>query len=188
MDAKIYPHDRLLAATILKIVPASVRPNHVTILRLLLTPVAVLLLAYERYDIGVPFFLLLAFTDMLDGSLARTRGQITHWGTLWDPLVDKLLIGSVATVLLFHQFSVVVFLMLLGLECAFVLGGWLRKRRGIVTGANWWGKWKMFFQVAAVVSYLLYLQSGMLPLQGVSYVLFGVAAFLALCSLLAHGL
>lgn len=188
MDAKIYPHDRLLAATILKIVPVSVRPNHVTILRLLLTPIVVLLLAYERYDLGVPFFLLLAFTDMIDGSLARTRGQITRWGTLWDPLVDKLLIGSVVSVLLFHQFSVAVFLTLLGLECAFVIGGWLRKRRGIITGANWWGKWKMLFQVAAVMSYLLYLQSGMPPFQGVSYALFALASFLAICSLLAHGL
>lgn len=188
MRTKIYPHDRLLAATILKIVPASVRPNQITVVRLLLTPVALYLLLREQYDLGVPFFLFLAFTDMVDGSLARTRRQVTRWGTLWDPIVDKILIGSVAVVLLSKQFPPVIVATLLSLEAAFVIGGWLRKRKGIVTGANWWGKWKMVCQVAGVVSYLLFLQTGFLPLQSLSFGFFGLAALLALCSLLAHGL
>lgn len=188
MDTKIYPHDRVLAATILKLVPASVRPNHITVFRLLCTPIALFLLAYGRYEYGVPFFLFLAFTDMVDGSLARTRGLVTRWGTLLDPVVDKILIGSVLTVLLFRQFPLAIFLTLLGIECTFLLGGYLRNRRGIVTGANWWGKIKMVCQVMAVMSYLLYLESGMPALQNGSYALFGLAALLAFCSLLAHGL
>ncbi len=188
MRTKIYPHDRVLAATILKIVPAAVRPNQITVTRLIFTPLAVALLAYERYDVGVPFFLLLAFTDLIDGSLARTRKQVTRWGTLWDPIVDKILIGSVAILLLFRAFPPSIVMTLLGLETAFIIGGWSRKRKGIVTGANWWGKWKMVCQVAAVTSYLLFLQTGLPALQSGSYVFFGLAAFLAFCSLLAHGL
>lgn len=188
MDTKIYPHDRILAATILRAVPVSVRPNHVTVFRLLCTPGMLMLLASGRYEYGVPFFLFLAFTDMIDGSLARTRGLVTRWGTLWDPIADKILIGSVLAVLLFRQFPIIIFLTLLGIECAFLVGGYLRKRKGIVTGANWWGKFKMVCQVAAVMSYLLYVESGITALQSGSYALFGVAAFLAFCSLLAHGL
>jgi CDP-diacylglycerol--glycerol-3-phosphate 3-phosphatidyltransferase len=188
MDTKIYPHDRVLAATFLKIVPVSVRPNHVTVFRLLCTPIALFLLAYERYEYGVPVFLFLAFTDVVDGSLARTRGQVTAWGMLWDPVVDKILIGSVLAVLLFRQFPIAIFLTLLGVECIFLVGGYLRKRKGIVTGANWWGKIKMVCQVAAVMSYLLYLESGSPTLQNGSFVLFGLSMFLAFCSLLAHGL
>ena len=188
MDAKIYPHDRILAATLLKLVPVSVRPNHVTVFRLLCTPIALILLAYERYEYGVPFFLFLAFTDVVDGSLARTRGQVTRLGMLMDPVVDKVLIGSVLAVLLFQKFPPFIFFTMFGVECVFILGGYLRKRKGIVTGANWWGKLKMVCQVAAVMSYLLYLESGMQALQNGSYALFGLAVFLAFCSLLAHGL
>ncbi len=188
METKIYLHDRVLAATILKIVPASVRPNHVTVCRLLCTPFVLVLLAYGRYEHGVPLFLLLAFTDMVDGSLARTRGQVTRWGILWDPIADKILIGSVLAVLLFRNFPPSIFLLLLAIESLFLAGGYLRKRKGIVTGANWWGKFKMLCQVAAVMSYLLYIESGSTSLQTGSYGLFGLSIILALCSLLAHGL
>ncbi len=188
MKAKIYPHDRLLAATILKIFPHSVRPNQITVVRFLLTPFVILLLAFGRYAVGVPFFLFVAFTDLIDGSLARTRGQITAWGTIWDPVADKLLIGSVVVLMLFRAFSIGIALTLLALELAFVLGGWLRKRRGVIRGSNWWGKWKMVCQVVAVTCFLIFLESGFPGARDASYVLFGIAAFLALCSLLAHGL
>jgi phosphatidylglycerophosphate synthase len=34
----IFPHDRLLAKTVLKIIPKSVKPNHLTVFRFLTTP------------------------------------------------------------------------------------------------------------------------------------------------------
>src|SRR5262245_56464898 len=106
MPTKIYAHDRLLAATILRIVPESVTPNQITVARFLLTPFVILTLALGRYSFGVPFFLFAAFTDLLDGALARTRSQVTDWGTLWDPIADKLLIGSAIVVLIFREFPI----------------------------------------------------------------------------------
>ena len=188
MQGKIYWYDRYLARTLLKLVPQSVTPNQITLVRLLLTPVAILLLVYQEYDFGVPFFLFLALTDLVDGSLARTRGQITEWGILWDPVADKIMIGSIVLLLLQRGFSVSIALTLLGFEFAFLLGGWLRKREGIIQGSNWWGKMKMVCQVAGVTSYLLFLQTAWPSAQTGSYALFSIAAFLAFCSLLAHGL
>ena len=37
-------------------------------------------------------FALAAFTDGLDGYIARSRGSVTTFGKLMDPLADKLLI------------------------------------------------------------------------------------------------
>ncbi len=188
MRTKIYLHDRVLARTLLMIVPRTVTPNQITVMRLILTPFAALLLAFQRYDVGVPFFLFLALTDLIDGSLARTRKQVTQWGTIWDPIADKMLIGSVVVVLLSQDFPPGIVISLLTLESAFLLGGWLRKRKGIVTGANWWGKSKMVCQVAGVMGYLIYLQTNLQAMQTGSFVLFGASIFLAICSLLDHGL
>ncbi len=188
MQGKIYWYDRYLARTLLQLIPQSVTPNQITLVRLLLTPVAIALLALREYDIGVPFFLFLALTDLADGSLARTRGMITEWGIIWDPIADKIMIGSIVLLLLQRGFSITIALTLLGFECAFLLGGWMRKREGVIRGANWWGKIKMVCQVAGVTSYLLFLQTSWPAAQSGSYALFSVAAFLAFCSLLAHGL
>src|SRR5512135_2881789 len=146
MQTKIYPHDRLLAATVLKLVPPQVTPNQITILRILLTPVVLWLLWVRAYEWGTALFLLVAFTDALDGSLARTRGQISSWGMMWDPVADKLLIGSVVALLLFRAFPEELIVVIFGLEAAFLVGGYYRKKQGVIVSANWWGKLKMLCQ------------------------------------------
>src|SRR5512141_1406324 len=74
---KPYFHDQLLARTVLRLFPQRVLPNHITMARLVLTPLVVWLIWIGNYAWGVPVFLLTAFTDTIDGSMARTRDQIT---------------------------------------------------------------------------------------------------------------
>lgn len=188
MKGKIYPHDRLLAVTLLKLVPKEVTPNQITILRICLTPAVLWLLYVRRYELATPLFLLTALTDALDGSLARTRSQVTEWGRTWDPVADKLLIGSVAVILLFRHFPPQLTAIILGLEAAFLAGGWYRKTQGIIVSANWWGKLKMLCQVIGVTLFLLSLQTGLPGLALASYVIFGLASALAMISLFRHGL
>lgn len=188
MMSKIYAHDRLLAATVLKLIPAKVSPNQITILRILLTPAVLWLLWVESYEMGISLFLLVAFTDMIDGSLARTRGQVTSWGMLWDPVADKLLIGAVAVLLLFRAFPAELIVVIFGLEAAFLIGGYYRKRQGVIVAANWWGKFKMLCQVIGVTLFLLFLQTGMASLATASYVVFVLATLLAVGSLFRQGL
>jgi len=188
MPSKIYPHDRLLAATVLKLVPTKVTPNQITILRILLTPAVLWLLWFRYYETGMLLFLLVAFTDMIDGSLARTRGQVTDWGKIWDPVADKLLIGSVVALLLFRAFPEELIVVIFGLEAAFLVGGYYRKRQGVIVSANWWGKFKMLSQVAGVTLFLLFLKTGLPALATASYAVFILAAMLAVGSLFKHGL
>src|SRR3989344_1372809 len=103
MNPALYPHDKILDFLILRFIPRSVHPNHITILRMMLTPVVFFFIVIEDYKIGIPLFLFAAFTDAVDGALARTRNQITRWGIRFDPLADKLLIGSLLVLLAFRS-------------------------------------------------------------------------------------
>ncbi len=68
--------------------------NSVTIVRILLIPVFVTLLVYDRVALGLGTFVLAGMTDTLDGYIARRRGTATRLGAFLDPLADKLLLTS----------------------------------------------------------------------------------------------
>lgn len=188
MPAKIYPHDRLMGRTVLRLIPGGVTPNQITIFRICLTPVVLWLLWRNHYDYGTILFLFAAFTDAVDGSLARTRDQVTSWGMVWDPVADKLLIGSVVALLMFRHFPIELIVVVFGLEAAFLAGGYYRKRQGLIVSANWLGKFKMLCQVLGVTLYLLFLSTGYAAFAPASYAVIVVAALLALGSLFQHGL
>src|SRR5271156_2055867 len=70
-------------------------PNGLTLFRIFLIPVLVtVLLTKEHVLFAASIFLAASLTDLLDGYLARKRGQITTLGVLLDPVADKLLISS----------------------------------------------------------------------------------------------
>ncbi|WP_347353689.1 CDP-diacylglycerol--glycerol-3-phosphate 3-phosphatidyltransferase [Intrasporangium sp.] len=74
-------------------------PNALTLVRVLLVPVyGVLLLDSDGTDAWTRawaclVFVLAAVTDGIDGRLARSRGQITNFGKVADPIADKALMG-----------------------------------------------------------------------------------------------
>ena len=71
--------------------------NKLTMLRVALIPVFLTVLY-----IGFPFsnyaaiviFIVAGVTDIVDGYIARSRGQVTDFGKLMDPLADKMLVVS----------------------------------------------------------------------------------------------
>jgi cardiolipin synthase len=69
-------------------------PNSLTILRILLIPVFIGLLVYERYEYSLAVLLIAGITDSLDGTIARVANQRTRLGAYLDPLADKLLLTS----------------------------------------------------------------------------------------------
>ncbi|MBI2099132.1 CDP-alcohol phosphatidyltransferase family protein [Candidatus Uhrbacteria bacterium] len=184
---KPYFHDKVLAATILRLIPWTVHPNHITVLRFLLTPFVFALIGSGNYGWGVPVFLFTAATDALDGSLARVRGQVTRWGTVYDPLADKILIGGLVFLVVFEHINFWLGLSIIALESVFIIAGYFRMKKGIIQPANVWGKIKMLFEVMGVSMLLLALWGDVQFFMNVSFATFALAIVFALLSLASHG-
>jgi len=185
---KLYWHDHLLAKTILRFIPRDVRPNHITILRVILTPFVLYFLWRHDWAVVVPLFLFAALTDAIDGSLARTRKQITLWGTVADPAADKLLIGSVVFLFVAKEISMEFATIILVIELLIILTGAVRRRRGEYVSANWYGKMKMVFQVVGVTALLIAKWSGVDLFVPFSIGTFSIGIVFAVISLLTYGL
>ena len=72
-------------------------PNILTFLRILMVPIYVILFLEPtvfRSILAAGVFGMAALTDLLDGHLARQRGQVTKVGRLLDPVADKFLVIS----------------------------------------------------------------------------------------------
>jgi len=173
----------------LKWLPKSWTPNRVTAFRVIATPVVFLLILFGYYKIGVLAFVIVAFTDAIDGSMARTRGQITKFGMMFDPLADKFLIGSMVLLLVFKYFDFWLGIATLGLEIVFIASAYIAKVKfKTVRMANLWGKLKMLLQVLAVFITLLALLFEFPYLLTIAAWLFGLAIGFAIVSLFAHGI
>ena len=80
--------------------------NVLTVLRLLLVPVFIWLslLPGDRARLAaVVVFVVAAFTDRLDGQLARSWGLVTSFGKIADPIADKALTLSAFVLLSVNQ-------------------------------------------------------------------------------------
>ena len=80
--------------------------NALTVLRLLLVPVFIwlsLLPGDQARLAAVVVFVVAAFTDRLDGQLARSWGLVTSFGKIADPIADKALTLSAFVLLSVNQ-------------------------------------------------------------------------------------
>lgn len=185
---KIFPHDYLVKWTVLWLFPRWIKPNHITVFRFLTTPIVAFLMYYGHYWYGLIAFLLVAFTDTIDGSIARTRDEITEWGKVYDPLADKILISTVVFIIVLKYVGYWTAILIITIEVAIIITAWFRKYRGAKIQANIWGKIKMLLQVLGVTLLLVSIVFGwgeILPLaSGTLY----VAIAFAIVSLLTYGI
>jgi CDP-diacylglycerol--glycerol-3-phosphate 3-phosphatidyltransferase len=182
------PYDRFVKY-LLPIVPERLKPNHLTFIRLVFSPILIILLGGGEYILGLILFIILALTDILDGSLARLRDQITDWGKVWDPIADKILIGIVVVVLLLQiNFNLTV--LLLSFELAFILGGAFQKmsKDNIDIQANIWGKIKMNLQAFGAGFLILGFFLNMLGMIFFAQILLYLSLGFALFSILKNGI
>jgi len=186
---EVHPHDHFLNMIILRFFPKSLTPNKISIFRILATPFVFMLIFLGYYNIGVICFVLVAFTDALDGSLARTQDKITKFGMLLDPLADKLLIGSMVLLLVFKYLEFWLGIAVLGMEIIFISTAYVyRVKFKTVRMANLWGKIKMFLQVLAICSVLIALVFENQTFLNMANVILGLSVGFALVSLFRHGI
>ena len=141
-------------------------PNTLTLARIFLVPllVVVLLTRFEaerifgmpRELLGAAIFGTAAFTDWLDGYLARRRRQVTQLGQLMDPLADKLLItAALVSLVQMGMASAWMVAVILGRELAITVFRSLTYTRGVTIPASSLGKVKMVTQVVAILLLIL---------------------------------
>ena len=146
-------------------------PNQITIGRLFLAIIFILLLAcfdvrqreegLWMLDAAFVLFVVAAATDWLDGYLARKQNQVTSFGRILDPFVDKILVIGAFVLLLgrgFHNDNgenvtglrawMVVVIIARELLVSGLRG--FSESQGQAYGANWWGKIKMILQSICV--------------------------------------
>lgn len=128
-------------------------------MRILLAPVLVVLILSEddtAATIAAAVFVFGAFTDGLDGYLARRYAGSTKIGQWLDPLADKILVSApIIALSAIGEFPAWAAVIIVGRELAVSL---LRTRlgnRGIGMPASRWGKAKTAVQMVLVPLYLL---------------------------------
>jgi len=160
-------------------------PISLTLLRIFLMPIVVVLLLpkggnMDLWAVGV--FLIAAITDLLDGYLARKRGQITTLGTLLDPIADKLLISAAFISLVeLHEVPAWMVVIIVGREFAVSGLRSIASAEGYLLEPSELGKTKMVFQIVAIT--VIILQGSRFPaLHPLSEVLLWMVVLFAVAS------
>lgn len=166
-------------------------PNKLTIMRIILTPVAVFFMLWEwKYS---PLFALVVFaaasiTDFFDGKIARSRNLVTDFGKFLDPIADKIIIISILICMITKSLcSPVVVIIVIFREFIVSSLRLVAASRSIVLAAGIWGKVKTASQMFSVSAVLILLSiSAFKPLsfsvQTVSNVLMWINAAIAVFS------
>jgi CDP-diacylglycerol--glycerol-3-phosphate 3-phosphatidyltransferase len=128
-------------------------PNQLTLGRFVLGLVLFGLIEWEQWLACAFVFLLAAFTDWLDGYLARRQGLTSSLGRNLDPLVDNVVIcGAYIFLLPIEDSGLTAWAVTVVVARELVITG-LRsflENRGAVFGADWLGKIKMGLQCAVL--------------------------------------
>jgi len=134
--------------------------NYLTVLRVVLVPVfLVLLLARDGDDQGrigaALVFAFASYTDRIDGQIARSRGLVTSFGKLMDPIADKALTGAALIGLsLLDELPWWVTAVVLVREIGVTLLRLIVIRHGVMPASRG-GKLKTLLQTLAIGLYLL---------------------------------
>lgn len=131
--------------------------NFITMSRIALTPLLCLIILDDRSSLGISWAafaigLLMAFTDLIDGRVARATNGFSRSGAFLDPLADKIVILGVGfTLVAVDRIMLAAMVVIAARE---VIISAMRVRfalRGIAIPARPLAKWKATAQGAALL-------------------------------------
>ena len=145
-------------------------PNKLTILRIIMIPIFVAffyvtVLKYN-YIYAAAVFALAAFTDFLDGYIARKYKLVTNLGKFLDPIADKVLVSTALIVIaaqgeaMIKYFGPIAVSVIIARELIVSGLRMVAASTGLVLAADKIGKIKTFFQDIGVLLMLVYLAVG----------------------------
>ena len=140
-------------------------PIALTLFRIVLVPLIIVFVISSdrvRVLIAAVIFVAASLTDWLDGFMARRRNQVTRFGTLLDPVADKLLVAAALVALV--QVDMVrawVAMVIIGRELAVTGLRGVALSMGVVVPASSFGKLKTVSQYVGIT--ILILERGVPP-------------------------
>ena len=131
-------------------------PNQLTVLRVILIPVCLLLWALGQPVWAAAVFALAAFTDFLDGYIARKNNIVTVFGKFADPVADKLLVLT-TLIMLIHLGMMPAWIVIVILCRELTVDGlrMVAVTKGHVIAAGKLGKWKTACQMVMISAMLI---------------------------------
>lgn len=169
-------------------------PNTLSLLRIALIPIliVVFLLPYKSAPAwATAIFVVAAFTDWLDGYLARKWDQTSPFGAFIDPVADKLIV-AVALVLILYKtpawYILLPVVVIIGREITVsALREWMAELglRNAVK-VSYAGKLKTAFQMLSIACLIYHSPRFDLPIFEIGVTLLYVAAALTISSMLSY--
>jgi CDP-diacylglycerol--glycerol-3-phosphate 3-phosphatidyltransferase len=119
-----------------------------------------------NFVISAAIFALAAFTDFLDGYIARKNNLVTNLGKFLDPIADKVLVSTALIIMLVPVGDIMVMPWYASLAVSIILGRELivsgfrivAASRNLVLAADKSGKVKTFVQDIAIIVLLVGVQ------------------------------
>ena len=157
----------------------SLIPNILTVLRLIMIPVfvAVFIFIPDAPEIALMIYAIAMLTDALDGKIARAFNCTSRFGTLADPLADKLMTLAVVVCLAWSQIIPLPAMLLVAIrELTMISVGAVAAKNNIVIAACFPGKLAtLLFTVALVF---------LIPWHGVHWLIIAASfvLYIAICT------
>ena len=159
-------------------------PNKICIARILMCPIFLFLFISEYYVAAAAIYLIAAFTDWLDGYIARKNNIVTDLGKFLDPIADKILVLSGMLIAIFFGWGgeITVWSAFFILTREFIVTGFrcLAAGKNCVIAADMWGKVKTVVQDVAIfvmlIEYAVFETHYSVYLLGVSAILSVISA------------
>ncbi len=156
-------------------------PNKLSLSRLIITPIMMFFYLASFIPFGktiaVGLFIIGAFTDFLDGYIARKYNLVTDMGKFLDPIADKLLVTSALILVtvdgtIIAPFGAIALAIFVGRDLTVDMLRQVASSKGKVIAADKLGKYKTFSQDIALPLLMLYSYFLTLSLSGTFMIIF----------------
>jgi CDP-diacylglycerol--glycerol-3-phosphate 3-phosphatidyltransferase len=155
-------------------------PNGLTVIRIAMIPAIILLFSFpsSRFLVFLAalVFSAAAFTDYLDGLMARRQGKVTFMGKALDPVADKLLTSSAFIMLAAHGWVPAwMVCVIVGRELGITGLRSVIAGKGVDISSSRLGKLKTGFQIAAIIPLMIHYPLLAIDFQAIGQVLIWIA-------------
>ncbi|MGV8172392.1 MAG: CDP-diacylglycerol--glycerol-3-phosphate 3-phosphatidyltransferase [Candidatus Woesearchaeota archaeon] len=133
-------------------------PNFLTALRIFLAPFFMFAVLGGKYIIAFVIILLAALTDFFDGLIARRYNMQSSFGTLLDPIADKIFVFcAIVALLLRFGFPLWLGAIIISRDLFILMAGLLFviMHKHSVLKPNLLGKISTFFQMTSLTIYII---------------------------------